>query len=304
VLDVSGLPPLPLRSPAEGTQSRVIHTRQPLIMNDLQKQLGKPGSTAVKVGTDKKYTQSALYVPMLAKGRVAGVMQVQSYAPGRYTPSDADLLSFIGNTAAIAILNAQLVEQMQHYDRELEQACDSALESWSRTLDLRDKETEDHTRRVTALTVRLARAMGMCERDIVHVRRGARLHDIGKVGIPDSILHKPGPLTAEEWQVMKQHPTLAYELLAPLEQMRPALDIPYCHHEKWDGTGYPRGLKGEEIPLAARIFAVVDVWDALCSDRPYRKALPPDQALALIRAEAGTHFDPTVVHTFLSALNE
>jgi putative nucleotidyltransferase with HDIG domain len=167
-------------------------------------------------------------------------------------------------------------------------------------MDLRDKETEGHTMRVTDTTVHLARAMGVGEEDIVHVRRGALLHDIGKMGIPDRILLKPGPLTEDEWTVMRRHPVYAHELLSPILYLRPALDIPYCHHERWDGTGYPRGLRGEQIPLAARIFAVIDAWDALRSDRPYRSAWPEDRVREYLRQSAGTLFDPTVVDVFLT----
>lgn len=163
----------------------------------------------------------------------------------------------------------------------------------------RDKQTGDHTKQVTEMTLRIAQGLGVKEEELVHIRRGALLHDIGKMGIPDNILLKPGPLTDEEWGIMKQHPIYAYELLNSIEYLRPALDIPYCHHEKWDGTGYPRGLKGEEIPLSARIFAVVDVWDALISDRPYRPAWLKEKALEHIRFLSGIHFDPKVVDMFL-----
>ncbi|MEA2575140.1 MAG: hypothetical protein QOH93_2438, partial [Chloroflexia bacterium] len=178
-------------------------------------------------------------------------------------------------------------------------AYEATLEGWSHALDLRDKETEGHTQRVTEMTVRLAQELGAPEADVVQIQRGALLHDIGKMGIPDSILLKPGPLTEEEWEIMRKHPVYAYELLSPISFLRPALDIPYCHHEKWDGTGYPLGLKGEQIPLAARIFAVVDVYDALSSDRPYRKSWPQDKVLAHIRELSGTHFDPRIVEAFL-----
>jgi HD-GYP domain-containing protein (c-di-GMP phosphodiesterase class II) len=167
---------------------------------------------------------------------------------------------------------------------------------------LRDKETEGHTQRVTEMTLRLAKAIGVSEAERVHMTRGALLHDIGKMGIPDSILLKPGPLTGEEWQIMRLHPGYAYELLSPITYLRPALPIPYCHHEKWDGTGYPRGLMGDQIPLAARLFAVADVWDALTSDRPYHQAWPKEQALAYIKDQPGKHFDPQVVEVFLKLI--
>ncbi len=178
-------------------------------------------------------------------------------------------------------------------------AYDATIEGWSLAMDLRDKETEGHARRVTELTLRLGRMLDMNEEKLTHIRRGALLHDIGKLGIPDSILHKPDSLTPEEWAEMKKHPQYAYEMISPIDYLRPALDIPYCHHEKWDGSGYPRGLKGDDIPLAARLFALVDVWDAITSDRPYRKAWDKQKALKYIRDESGKHFDPQAVDLFL-----
>jgi PAS domain S-box-containing protein/putative nucleotidyltransferase with HDIG domain len=182
---------------------------------------------------------------------------------------------------------------------ELETAYDATIEGWARALDLRDHETEGHSRRVTEMTVRLARAMGLSEVDLIQVRRGALLHDIGKMGVPDAILRKPGPLDDDEWKVMKQHPSLALDMLAPIDFLRTALEIPYCHHEKWDGTGYPRGLKREAIPLAARIFAAVDIWDARSNDRPYRKAWEPSRVREHICSLAGSHLDPDITAAFL-----
>ena len=181
-------------------------------------------------------------------------------------------------------------------------AYDATIEGWSHALDLRDHETEGHSRRVTELTLRLARAVGMDEQALAHVRRGALLHDIGKIGIPDRVLLKPGPLDGGEWAIMRRHPTLAHELLLPISFLRDALDIPHAHHEKWDGTGYPQGLAGEAIPLAARLFAVVDVWDALRSDRPYRRAWTVARTLDHVRGLAGTHFDPAAVRVFLALM--
>jgi putative two-component system response regulator len=181
---------------------------------------------------------------------------------------------------------------------QLLSAYDATIEGWSRALDLRDKETEGHTQRVTILTEKLAKLAGIGDDDLVNIRRGSLLHDIGKLGVPDSILHKPDKLTDEEWGIMRQHPRYAYNMIEPIEYLRPALDIPYCHHEKWDGSGYPRGLKGEEIPLAARIFAIVDVWDAVTSDRPYRQAWDNQKALEYIGEQRGKHFDPYVVELF------
>lgn len=184
----------------------------------------------------------------------------------------------------------------------LETSYEATLQGWVQALDMRDQETEHHTQRVTELTLRLAERMGIPQGDMEHVRRGALLHDIGKIGIPDAILHKPGPLDADEWEVMRRHPIYAHDFLSSIEYLRPAIDIPWAHHEQWDGTGYPRGLRAEKIPLAARIFAVVDVWDALTSDRPYRAAWEPKKAVEHICAGSGTHFDPNVVRTFLDML--
>jgi putative nucleotidyltransferase with HDIG domain len=195
-----------------------------------------------------------------------------------------------------------MVEALQARESALASAYDTTLEGWSRALELRDRETRGHTLRVTAMAVELARAMDVDEEQITHLRRGALLHDIGKMAIPDEILRKPGPLTPEEMAIMRRHPQYAYELLWPIPYLRPALDIPYCHHERWDGSGYPRGLRAEEIPLAARIFAVVDVWDALRSSRPYRPAWPEDRVRAYLREQAGRQFDPKVVDAFLRML--
>jgi len=189
--------------------------------------------------------------------------------------------------------------EIRSLNAELACAYDATIEGWARALDLRDRETEGHCRRVTDMTVRLAREMGVDEEELVHIRAGALLHDIGKMGVPDSILLKAGPLTDEEWEVVRKHPVLAYELLAPIAFLRPAISIPYLHHEKWDGTGYPLGLAGEQIPLAARIFAVADVWDALSSDRPYRERWPEERVHEHIRSLAGIHFDPAVVEAYL-----
>ncbi|MBF8285321.1 MAG: putative PAS/PAC sensor protein [Anaerolineales bacterium] len=243
-------------------------------------------------------------VPLIAKGQVEGVLEIFHRAPLASEPEWLDFLEALAAQAAIAIDNAELFTQLQRSNLQLTLAYDATIEGWSRALDLRDKETEGHTQRVTEMSLRLARAMGVDEAEQVHIRRGALLHDIGKMGVPDAILLKPGPLTEEEWVVMRKHPVYAYQMLSPILFLRPALDIPYCHHEKWDGTGYPRGLKGEEIPLAARIFAVVDVWDALLSDRPYRPGWPEEKVRAHIRSLAGTHFDPQVVAVFMRSMSQ
>ena len=240
-------------------------------------------------------------VPLIVKGQVKGVLELFHRTELESNKEWLKFLNALANQAAIAIDNSSLFNDLQHSNIELTQAYDATIQGWSRALDLRDKETEGHTQRVTELTVKLGRAFGLGEVELVQVRWGALLHDIGKMGVPDGILLKPGPLTDEEWVVMKRHPDLAYEMLSPIRYLRLALDIPYCHHEKWDGTGYPRGLKGEQIPLTARIFAVIDVWDALNSDRPYRAAWPEEKVLDYIRSLTGAHFDPQVVKICLES---
>ena len=239
-------------------------------------------------------------VPLVAKGQVKGVLEVFNRSPLYPKPDWVDFLSALAAQAAIAMDNASLFKDLERSTVELTLAYDATIEGWSKALDMRDKETEGHSRRVTDITVKIARTMGMGEAELVHVRRGALLHDIVKMGIPDSILLKPGALNNEEWDIMRKHPVLSYELLSPIVFLRPALDIPYCHHERWDGTGYPRGLKGDHIPLAARIFAAVDVWDALASDRPYRPAWPKEKILNYLKDGSGRHFDPDVVEAVLS----
>ena len=238
-------------------------------------------------------------VPLIAKGQLKGILEVFHRARLEPDAEWMDFLEALAGQAAIAIDNATLFEELQRSSTELNLAYDATLEGWSKALELRDQETEGHTQRVTHMSLRLARAVGVKDNELVPIYRGALLHDIGKMGIPDRILLKPGPLTPEEWQVMRQHPVHAYKLLSPIPNLRQAVEIPYCHHEKWNGQGYPRGLKGEQIPLAARIFAVVDVYDALTSDRPYRKAWPEEQAFEYIREESGSHFDPHMAKAFL-----
>jgi PAS domain S-box-containing protein len=193
-------------------------------------------------------------------------------------------------------------EQLQSAHHALEDAYEATLNGWSRALELRDRETQGHSRRVMDMTLKLARAVGVSPEEIQFIRWGVLLHDIGKLGVPDEILRKPGPLTDLEWEEMRRHPSYAFDMLYPVTYLHNALDIPFCHHEKWDGSGYPRGLKGQQIPLAARVFAIVDVWDALSNKRPYRESLRQEEVLAYIRKEAGKHFDPSIVKIFLSII--
>lgn len=239
-------------------------------------------------------------VPLFAKKQVKGVLELMHRTPLLLDEEEQKFLELLAAQAAIAIDNATLFDDLQRSNIELTLAYDATLEGWARALELRDSITKRHTERVAEITVRLAQLMGIDQKEIVHIRRGALLHDIGKIGIPDSILKKEGPLSPEEWNIMRRHPVYAFELLKPIAYLRPALDIPYCHHERWDGTGYPRGLKGEQIPVSARIFALADVWDALfAADRPYRKPLSMEDACAHVRGLAGTHLDPHVVDVFL-----
>ncbi len=241
-------------------------------------------------------------VPLVAKGKVKGVLEIFNRSPLAHDAEWMQFLEALAGQTAIAIDSSATFQDLQRSNMELALAYDATIEGWSHALDLRDRETEGHTQRVTEMALQLAQALGMKDEALVHMRRGALLHDIGKMGVPDSILLKPGPLTDEEWLVMRQHPKLAYDMLASIAYLHPALDIPYCHHEKWDGTGYPRGLKEEQIPFAARIFAVVDVWDALRSDRPYRPAWNQDDALKHIREQTGKHFDPAAAEAFLDLI--
>jgi PAS domain S-box-containing protein len=242
-------------------------------------------------------------IPLFSKGVTKGILETYFRTPFSPTADWTEFLQTLAGQASIAIDNSQLFESLQHTNQEISLAYDTTLEGWGKALELRDKETQGHTRRVTNLTLELARQMGIRESELIHFRRGALLHDIGKMGVPDSILRKAGPLTVEEMTEMKRHPQYAYDLLYPINYLRPALDIPYCHHEWWDGNGYPRGLAGEEIPLAARIFAIVDVWDALLSDRPYRKAWDEKDVMNYINGLINKQFDPAVVAAFQNMIS-
>jgi HD-GYP domain-containing protein (c-di-GMP phosphodiesterase class II) len=284
----------------EGYAGQAAHERRLVFIQNLEVDMGSLARSP-KFSSEKFKSYCA--APLIVKGQVKGVLEVFFRTA---LAADADWFDFLESLtvqAAIAIDNASLFDDLQRSNAELNLAYDTTIEGWSRALDLRDEGTEGHTERVTEMTERLARAMGVEESQIVHIRRGALLHDMGKMGIPDSILLKRDALTHEEWDIMRRHPLYAYEMLSPIIYLRQALDIPYCHHEKWDGTGYPRGLKGEQIPLAARIFAAVDVWDATTSDRPYRQAWTTEQAREYIIAQSGKHFDPQVAETFLAIMD-
>ncbi len=283
----------------EGNAGRAVTERQIVQIADLANFDGS--FTRAQLLADEGFV-SYYAVPLIAKGEAKGVLEV--FHRSRLNPDREwlDFLETLGGQTAIAVENSILFQGLQRSNFELAMAYDATIEGWSRALDLRDHETEGHTQRVTDMTLRLARKMGLSDERLVWIRRGALLHDIGKMGIPDVILHKPEELTEEEQQIMRQHPQLAHDMLAPIAYLRDSLNIPYCHHEKWDGTGYPRGLAGTQIPLEARLFAIVDVWDAITRDRPYRKGWPRKKALEYIREESGKHFDPQLVEVFLQEM--
>ena len=283
----------------QGHAGRAALERRLIVISDLAREEG----ARVPLVANERFVAYAA-APLIAKGQVQGVLEVFHRAPLEQDAGWTDFLLTLAGQTAIAIDNAQLYQGLQRSNTELRLAYDATIDGWSRALDLRDKETEGHSQRVTALSLRLAQALGVAGEELAQMRRGALLHDIGKMGVPDAVLLKPGPLSEEEWVIMRRHPAAAYDLLAPVPYLRPALDIPYCHHEKWDGTGYPRCLRAEQIPLAARIFAVADVYDALSSDRPYRSAWPAERVRAHLASLSGTHFDPAVVDAFLHLLEE
>jgi putative nucleotidyltransferase with HDIG domain len=281
---------------------RCLTERAPVSLDDWT-----PGdlSDAERVVCEARGLRSLLYVPVLVADESVGAFIVGSV--GRLRPilrADVELCDALSHEIALALANARLYQSLQRSHEELEAAYDATLEGWSLAMEMRDDETKGHARRVSTLSVELARRMGMSAEELVHVRRGALLHDIGKMVVPDAILHKPGPLTEQEWEVMRRHPEYGRDFLRKIAYLAPALDIPYCHHERWDGSGYPRGLRGEQIPLAARVFAVADAFDALTSDRPYRAAWCEARALGYIEAQAGRHFDPAVVAEFVGRRRE
>lgn len=247
-----------------------------------------------------KEINSVVSSPLTVQGKTLGAMIVGRN--NRFSDEELKLLRSISDMTASALNRAELIDQLRTQTAELAEAYDGTIEGWARAMELRDKETQGHSERVTEMTLQVARAMGLRGTDLEQIRRGVLLHDIGKMGIPDHILLKPGSLSEEEWQIMRRHPQYAYDMLSAVPYLRPAIDIPYCHHERWDGKGYPQGLKADKIPLYARIFAVVDVWDALTSERPYRPAWTEADALKHIQNQSGKHFDPQVVKVFLKIL--
>jgi len=237
-----------------------------------------------------------IFAPLIYEGKIKGMLNIVGPT---LTEHDIPAMRAFANQIAVALENARLVRNLQSANEQLENAYQKTLEGWVQALDLRDNETMGHTMRVAEETVRFANFLGISAEDIPHIRRGALLHDIGKLALPDNILRKPAPLSEAEWLVMRQHPLTAYQWLSAIDYLKPAIDIPYCHHEHWDSSGYVQGLGGKDIPYWARLFAVVDVWDAMRSDRPYRKAIPEKETLKYIKEQSGKLFEPAIVEAFL-----
>jgi len=281
----------------EGASGKAVERRRQVVVDDYQRWADRaPMYRDLPV-------RSVISAPILWHDDVLGALHLEHIDVGRFGRQARELVNLFADQAAVAIANARLFDDLGQANVELAQAYDSTLEGWVRALDLRDQETEGHTQRVTEMTLRLAREVDVPEHELVHYRRGALLHDIGKIGIPDRILRKPGPLTDEEHCIMRTHPSLAWEMLSPISYLRPSLVIPVAHHERWDGSGYPRGLQGERIPLSARIFAVVDVYDALRFDRPYRTGWDHVRVVEHLVERAGKDFDPAIVRAFVAMLD-
>lgn len=305
------VPPLPPQFPDELRCAQLddhphikeaVAARAPVYLEDARTVSLSPAEQTV---VDLRGLVSILYFPLLLKESATGVFIIGTTGQTRqFTASEIDLSHILSFQVSLAIANAQLYKKAREAITNLSQAYDATLEGWSRLLDMRDHVTVEHTHRVADLTVALAERMGIPEAELGHIRRGALLHDLGKMAIPDAILQKPDLLSEAELAIMQTHPEKAFQILSQIDYLIPAIDIPYCHHERWDGTGYPRRLQGEEIPLSARVFAVVDVFDALTSDRPYRKAWTRKKALKYIQEQSGRHFFPEAVKAFIEMVRE
>jgi putative nucleotidyltransferase with HDIG domain len=287
------------RRQAEGTgiNARIAADRQPYLTKDLEHD-----PEVVYPAEARKGIKGCAALPLVAQEKLIGFIWTGTRS--LIEEPVLRLLSTLADIVANAIHRATSHELAIRARAELVVAYDTTLEGWARALELRDRETEGHARRVVDLALSLARRLGVEESEMEGLRRGALLHDIGKMGVPDSVLLKPDTLDEGEWEIMRRHPRHAYDLLAPIAYLRDVAELPYSHHEKWDGSGYPRGLKGEAIPLSARIFAIVDVWDALRSDRPYRAAWPAARTIQLLKEQSGKHFDPRVVEAFVDMVRD
>jgi putative nucleotidyltransferase with HDIG domain len=274
---------------------QVYQTLKPLFIHDICQE-NHPGAETLHRVTGFKI---CAVLPLISRKQIKGVFE---FFLRQSDEEDNDWQTFLQSLAlqtAIGFDHVEMLENLKRSNRELALAYDETIKGWALALELREKEDCGHAERVSTLSVRLAAALSFSGETLDNIRRGAFLHDIGKMAVPDNVLYKTGPLNMQEWDVMRKHPTEGYRVLSGIEYLRPALDIVYNHHEKWDGSGYPRGIKGEEIPFSARIFAVVDVWDAITNDRPYRPAWPLDQARVYMQEQAGKYFDPRVVDVFL-----
>jgi HD-GYP domain-containing protein (c-di-GMP phosphodiesterase class II) len=280
----------------ESHAGRVALERRMEIVNDLQEN-DQLSIVLHNIGEDFK---SYIGLPLVAKGQVKGVLELFQRKAFDPDPEWLEYVQALAARAAIAIDNGELFEKLQLSNSDMVQAYDATIEGWARVLDLHDGASTSHSLRIVDVTLGLIRAMGESDAEAQNIRWGVLLHDIGMIAIPDQILHKSGPLTDAEWQVVKQHPVNAFDLLSPILYLKKAIEIPYYHQERWDGSGYPHGLTGEQIPFASRVFAVVDVWDALGSDRPYRPAWLPQKIRQYLEDQAGKQFDPQVVKAFLS----
>ncbi len=285
----------------EGLAGRVADSKEVVRINNLEAErtLLKHNPTLAREDFIAYYG-----IPLTSKGKVLGVLELFNRSPLNPDAEWLNFLNLLASETAVAIDNALLYRDLEKSNLDLAIAYETTIEGWARTLELRDRETEGHSQRVLDLTMRLARKMNFTDDELVNIQRGALLHDVGKMGIPDNVLLKESPLSAEEWEIMRKHPTYAYEMLSTIPFLKKAIDIPYCHHEKWDGSGFPRGLIGEEIPLSARIFSIVDVWDALRTDRPYRTAWSEERTLTYIKEQSGKHFDPKIVEVFIREMSK
>lgn len=275
--------------------------KKPIIIQDISKYDEYRGFLDILI---KEGFVSFLAYPLITKGELVGVIEIYNESGLDPSPDWWAFLESLAGQSAIAIHNAKLFEKEKKAQSELFVAYEETLEGWAKALELRDSDTQGHTLGVTNLTLDLAQYFNFSDEKLTSIRRGAILHDIGMLSIPDSILHKPGKLNEDEWKIMRRHPQIAKDLLQPIEYLKEAMIIPYFHHEKWDGNGYPQGIKGKLIPVEARIFSIVDVWNALNSDRSYRKAWPREKCVDYMREQSGTHFDPEILNVFMREMVE
>lgn len=283
-------------NPNPALAQRVIAKGEPIIIEDLTETSWFAENEASFPYDDLKFYAG---IPLFNLGETIGVLEVCSKDAFSPDPDWVSFFNMIAGQTAIAIVHVNQFHDIRRLNADLLNSYENTLEGWARVLEFKDRETKGHSDRVTQMAMKLGQAMGMTTDELVHLRRGAVLHDIGKLCIPEKILFKEGPLDEYEWEIMKQHPIYAQEFVADIQFLQPATNILLFHHERWDGSGYPLGLKGKQIPLAARIFMVIDVWDALSFDRPYRKAWSLDKVRKYLRESAGKLFDPKVVEVFL-----